>query len=212
MTGNPASKLRFVQYVTHYQHANGRIRVRVTTTAGHWQQDPTNIKSILHSFDQQAAVVCLSRVAVSRIESEAPLDIIRFVDRSLIRFCSQFGSYRKNDASSFMPSAEFAMLPQFLFHLRRSPFIQVFNSSPDEACYHRLTLLRECTSNSVVMIQPSLLSYSLESPTQAVPVLLDAASIRPDSILLLDTFFHVVVFHGENIAAWRAGSPVRVLG
>lgn len=29
-------------------------------------------------------------------------------------------------------------------------------------------------------------------------------SIRPDTILLLDTFFHVVVFHGETIAAWRA--------
>lgn len=29
-------------------------------------------------------------------------------------------------------------------------------------------------------------------------------SIRPDTILLLDTFFHVVVFHGETIAAWKA--------
>jgi hypothetical protein len=28
-------------------------------------------------------------------------------------------------------------------------------------------------------------------------------SIRPDVILLLDTFFHVVVFHGETIAAWK---------
>lgn len=31
-----------------------------------------------------------------------------------------------------------------------------------------------------------------------------SCSIRPDTILLLDTFFHVVVFHGETIAAWRA--------
>ena len=36
------------------------------------------------------------------------------------------------------------------------------------------------------------------------PVMLDATSIRPDCILLLDTFFHVVVFHGETVAAWRA--------
>jgi protein transport protein SEC23 len=34
--------------------------------------------------------------------------------------------------------------------------------------------------------------------------MLDATSIRPDCILLLDTFFHVVVFHGETVAAWRA--------
>ena len=35
------------------------------------------------------------------------------------------------------------------------------------------------------------------------PCLLDAASVRPDTILLLDTFFQVVIFHGETIAAWR---------
>ena len=27
--------------------------------------------------------------------------------------------------------------------------------------------------------------------------------MRADTILLLDTFFQVVVFHGETIAAWR---------
>lgn len=36
-----------------------------------------------------------------------------------------------------------------------------------------------------------------------VPAMLDAASVRPDTILLLDTFFHVVIFHGETIGAWR---------
>ena len=33
--------------------------------------------------------------------------------------------------------------------------------------------------------------------------MLDAASVRPDTILLLDTFFHVVIFHGETIGAWK---------
>jgi len=51
------------------------------------------------------------------------------------------------------------------------------------------------------MIQPSLLSYSFQGPP--APVLLDATSIRPDAILLLDTFFHVVLFHGEKISSWR---------
>ncbi|EOD34942.1 secretory protein 23C [Emiliania huxleyi CCMP1516] len=36
-----------------------------------------------------------------------------------------------------------------------------------------------------------------------VPVLLDVTSIAPDRILLLDTFFHVIVYHGETISAWR---------
>lgn len=29
------------------------------------------------------------------------------------------------------------------------------------------------------------------------PVLLDSTSIQPDKILLLDTFFQVLIFHGE---------------
>jgi protein transport protein SEC23 len=51
------------------------------------------------------------------------------------------------------------------------------------------------------MLQPSLLSYSFNGPPH--PVLLDAVSVRPDAILLLDSFFHVIVFHGETIAAWK---------
>ena len=34
-------------------------------------------------------------------------------------------------------------------------------------------------------------------------VLLDVSSIAPDRILLLDTFFNVVIFHGETVAEWK---------
>ena len=34
-------------------------------------------------------------------------------------------------------------------------------------------------------------------------MLLDSVSIKPDVILLLDTFFHILIFHGETIAEWR---------
>ena len=74
-------------------------------------------------------------------------------------------------------------------------------SSPDEASYYRMVLTRENASNSLVMIQPTLMSYSFQAPPQ--PAMLDASSVRPDVILLLDTFFYVIVFHGETIAAWR---------
>lgn len=73
--------------------------------------------------------------------------------------------------------------------------------SPDESAYSRMIFTREDTSNSLVMMQPSLLCYSFSAPPQ--PVLLDATSVRPDVILLLDTFFHVLIFHGETIAQWR---------
>ena len=37
----------------------------------------------------------------------------------------------------------------------------------------------------------------------SVQVLLDVGSIQPDRVLLLDSYFYVVVFHGTTIAAWR---------
>jgi len=46
------------------------------------------------------------------------------------------------------------------------------------------------------------MSYTFDQP-QPVPVLLDSVSIKPDVILLLDTFFHILIFHGETIAQWR---------
>ena len=62
-------------------------------------------------------------------------------------------------------------------------------------------LNREDVNNSLIMIQPTLMSYSMEAPTQ--PVLLDSVSIQPNVILLLDTFFHVLIWHDETVAAWR---------
>jgi hypothetical protein len=56
-------------------------------------------------------------------------------------------------------------------------------------------------NNSLIMIQPTLMSYSFDKEPE--PVLLDSVSIKPDVILLLDTFFHILIFHGETIAAWR---------
>ena len=51
------------------------------------------------------------------------------------------------------------------------------------------------------MIQPTLASYSMNR--QPTPVLLDSMSAQPDVILLLDTFFHILIWHGDTIAQWR---------
>jgi hypothetical protein len=34
-------------------------------------------------------------------------------------------------------------------------------------------------------------------------VLLDVTSIAPASVLVLDSYFYVVVFHGTTVATWR---------
>ena len=215
-----AARRHHLQIVTYYQHSSGRYRMRVTTTAGTWcgeaprgggggggSGEPADgltgsaLASLAASFDQEAAAVLLARVAVSRTETEDTNDILNWLDRSLIRLCARFAEYRKDDAESFRLAPNFSLFPQFMFHLRRSQFMQTFNSSPDEAAYYRLAFLREDVSTSLLMIQPSLMCYSFSAPAQ--PVLLDATSVRPDVILLLDTFFYVLVFHGETIALWR---------
>jgi len=168
----PAQKRRFIQYITTYQHSNGRTRLRSTTLCGPWHSDVNDAGPIGRSFDQEAAAVLMARIATFRTTTEEVADILRWVDRSLIRLAAKFADYRKDDPSSFRLPPEFSIYPQFMFHLRRSQFLQLFNTSPDESSYYRSVLLRENTTNSLVMIQPSLLSYSFQGPPQ--PVLLDS--------------------------------------
>ncbi|KAF6135801.1 hypothetical protein GIB67_028120 [Kingdonia uniflora] len=167
-------------------------------------------QDLIAGFDQEAAAVAMARLVSFKMESELPkglaalqadFDPIRWLDRSLIRLCSRFGDYQKDTASSFSLSPRFSIFPQFMFNLRRSQFVQVFNNSPDETAYFRMILNRENVANSVAMIQPSLISYSFQSIP--VPVLLDVAAIGSDRILLLDSYFTVVIFHGTTIAQWR---------
>jgi protein transport protein SEC23 len=200
-TPMPQQKRRFIQFLTTYQASTGKFRLRVTTLCGQWHSDPVDHMPIARSFDQEAAAVLMSRLAVFRCETDEHAEVMRWLDRSLIRLAAKFASYKKDDPSSFRLLPEFSMYPQFMFHLRRSKFLQNFNSSPDEQAVYRHILTRESTANALIMLQPMLMSYSFNGAPQ--PVLLDAASVRPDTILLLDTFFHVIVFHGETIAAWK---------
>lgn len=200
----PYGQQALVQFVSTRQMANGSRIMRVTTVCHGWapQADPKNALTI--GFDQEAAAVLMARIAVYKAESEEAFDILRWLDRMLIRLVAKFADYRKDEPSSFRLASNFALYPQFMFHLRRSHFLQVFNNSPDETTFFRFMLNREDVTNSLTMIQPTLDAYSFNGPP--VPVLLSASSIAPDRILLLDTFFHIVIFRGETIAAWvKAG-------
>lgn len=199
--GQSTSNQFYFQFLTYYQHGNGQMRLRVTTLSRRWIAGPGSIQDLIAGFDQETAAVVMARVVSFKMETEAEFDPIRWLDRSLIQLCSRFGDYQKDNPSSFSLSPRFSIFPQFIFHLRRSQFVQVFNNSPDETAYFRMILNRENVANSVVMIQPSLISYSFHSGPE--PALLDVAAIAADRILLLDSFFTVVVFHGATIAQWR---------
>ncbi|XP_050664136.1 protein transport protein Sec23A isoform X2 [Leptidea sinapis] len=191
-----------VQLITHYQHSSGQRRVRVTTVARNWADPAVNLPHIAAGFDQEAAAVVMARLVVYRADHEDGADVLRWLDRMLIRLCQKFGEYAKDDPNSFRLSENFSLYPQFMYHLRRSQFLQVFNNSPDETTFYRHMLMREDLTQSLIMIQPILYSYSFGGPPE--PVLLDTASIQPDRILLMDTFFQILIYHGETIAQWRA--------
>ncbi|XP_054783566.1 LOW QUALITY PROTEIN: protein transport protein SEC23 C-like [Prosopis cineraria] len=193
----------YFQFMTYYQNNGGQMRFRVTTLSRRWVAGAGSIQELIAGFDQEAAVIVMARQVSFKMETEAEFDPIRWLDKALINLCSRFGDYQKDSVSSFSLSPRLAIFPQFLFHLRRSQFVQVFNNSPDETAYFRMILNRENVANSVVMVQPSLISYSFNSGPE--PALLDVAAIAADRILLLDSFFTVVIFHGSTIAQWRKG-------
>ena len=119
----------------------------------------------------------------------------------------RLGQYSKDEAASFQLMPEMSFFPGFMFHLRRSQFVQVFGNSPDETAFARLTLMKEPTQHCMLMIQPQLDAYSIDSWEEGIvsrqPTVLDVQSINPGSVLFLDTYFYVVVYHGNDIARWR---------
>ncbi|CAN6303598.1 unnamed protein product [Urochloa humidicola] len=165
----------FIQFMTRYRHGDG--------------------------FDQEAAAAVMARLAVYRAETYHVRDVIRWLDKMLIRFTAKFGNYIPEDPSTFRLSTNFSLYPQFMYYLRRSQFIDVFNSSPDETAFFRLMLNREGVVGSLIMIQPTLFQYSFDGPP--IPVLLDVSSISPDVILLFDSYFYIVIHYGSKIAHWR---------
>lgn len=124
-----------VQFVTHYQHSSGQMRLRVTTIARNFAE--AGAPTISAAFDQEAAAVLMARISVFKAEIDDSPDVLRWLDRMLIRLCQKFADYRKEDPTSFRLTDNFSIYPQFMFHLRRSQFLQVFNNSPDETAFYR---------------------------------------------------------------------------
>ncbi|KAI3469684.1 hypothetical protein Pfo_026347 [Paulownia fortunei] len=189
----------FIQFITRYRYSNMGLRKRVTTAARRWvgKHSP----EIASGFDQEAAASVMARLAIHKTDRNFAQDVIRWLDKMLISFASKFGDYVQEDPSSFRLSSNFSLYPQFMYYLRRSQFIDVFNSTPDETAYFRLMLNREGVVNSLIMVQPTLFQYSFDGPP--IPVVLDVCSISPDVILLFDSFFYVVIHAGSKIAQWR---------
>lgn len=201
-TINQAPVPIYIQFLTRYLHSSGHFRLRVTTVKRTMSMGD-ELRQIADSFDQEAAASLVAKHAVYRtMTGEESIDVLRSLDRMLIKLVARFGDCRHNDPSSFRLPKQFQLYPQFMYHLRRSQYMQTFGEAPDESCYYRGMLLKETTGNSVLMIQPALLQYTIEMP-EATPVLLEMESMKQNVVLLYDSFFHVLIWHGEVISRWR---------
>jgi protein transport protein SEC23 len=200
-----AAPYGMIQFITSFTLSTGEKGMRVTTLARSWanyaQDAGVAQQQVEAGFDQETAAVMMARIAMTKTDVDSPFDIIRWVDRSLIRLVQKVGQYTKDQPASFALQPNFSLYPQFMFHLRRSPFLQVFNNSPDETAFQRYLLSREKVSNCVTMIQPTLDRYTFNGPPE--PALLSANTLAPDVILLLDTYFQIVVWTGSTMADWR---------
>ncbi|KAI7986615.1 Protein transport protein sec23 [Camellia lanceoleosa] len=128
-----------------------RIRKGVTTAVRRWVGN--NSPEITTGFDQEATTSVMARLAIHKAERDLAHDVIKWLDKMLISFASKFGDYVLEDPSTFYLSSNFSLYPQFMYYLRRSQFIDVFNSSPDEIAFFRLMLNHEgVLLNMVVMV------------------------------------------------------------
>ncbi|RKP31337.1 vWA-like protein [Metschnikowia bicuspidata] len=211
----------YVQFTFHYQHPSGEYRIRVTTCALGVIPDADGA-ALLYGFDSEAALVAIARSQIEKLcapgKSKWMLafdiaDLNKHLDKLLVDYCSQFAHYTKGDPTSFTIYDKYFDLACKMYHLRRSPFIRVFNSSPDETSFYHHVLMHEDVVNSVIMIKPSLLCYDMDTfgqpdaagnqSTDPVAVELDLSSLGKQRILLLDTFFQILIYHGLTIAQWK---------
>ncbi len=204
-TNTNIPKMGYIQILTNYISGDRSHRLRVTTVCRKIIPDlniPNYLRDISNSFDQEAACTLMARICVLKGYTEESRDVLKWLDKSLIRLMSKFSNYERDNTKSFKLPPPFFYFPQFMFYLRRSQFISNFNASPDEVTNYKYNLMHETVTNCGIMIQPMLFAYSAENP-EAAPVYLDLDSMKNDHVLCLDAFFFVVVWHGSDVCGWR---------
>lgn len=190
-------EMGYVQIITHYQRSDRRVVKRVTTFARLFSESKNDV---VCGFDQEAAMVFLARIFTLKREPEEEIDLIRRIDRILVKFLRTYSSYQQEYANSVDIPFSMSYFPNFVFFFRRSPLVLCESISPDENAYQRNWLSREGVTNSMKMIVPTLISYHYQGNVS--PVEMDIKSLDQESILLFDTFHNVVVWRGAYVAQW----------
>lgn len=199
-----SSGQRFFQFQTTYVTANGQRRMRISSVVQPIAPTRESPYFVFHrTFDQACAAAVTSRLAVWLMEQQDNRweSTRRWLDRLLVQFVRRFGTFTANQPDSLRLASCLSLFPSFIFNLRRSEYFMVQNISPDETTFKRHWIMRETCDNCVLMIQPTLFRYTIES-AQACPVPLDSTSLVQDHILLMDAFFNVHILWGSAVFQW----------
>jgi protein transport protein SEC23 len=73
--------------------------------------NPDELREMAYGFDQETAAVLMARYASHNTLSQEPMDVIRWLDRMLIKLVARFADYKKDDSSKFNLSREFSLYP-----------------------------------------------------------------------------------------------------
>ena len=135
-------------------------------------------------------------MATFRCIQDSPKDVFAWVDRTLLRVTKRVAqSLPQEEARGDLFSGSYSEYPRDMYFLRRSNFLQYFNSTPDETAYWRHHLIGQPAAEAHRMFCPDLVSYTANcvEPT-AVPLSMD--SVGDECVLVCDAFFYVAVFVG----------------
>lgn len=193
------SKAAYFQYQITYVDKNGHRVLRVATFQ---REIVTDKKMSIAGFDQEAAIACISRLSAYKSERVEVVDLVYWLNSVLIKFVRRFSACEKDKPESLQIPDEISLIPQFMYYFRKSYFVQKFATSVDESALYKMTLNRESMSNMLVMIQPALFQYDLSEP-EPTPVLCDFESLKPDIVLLVDTYFYLLIWRGANVHGWH---------
>jgi protein transport protein SEC23 len=70
-----------------------------------------DLREMAYGFDQETAAVIMARYCVFKTLTEESMDVIRWLDRMLIKLVSRFAEYKKDEPSTFKLSREFSLFP-----------------------------------------------------------------------------------------------------
>ena len=188
INNNINSFLIYFQFFSKYRsNLNGKLIYRITTISL-----PLIEKfNIINYLDQECAISLISRYSLIKFREINESVAFEYIDTTLINFLKNF---------NLLNNINF-LLPNFIFNFRRSNFLNTFNSSLDQTAYLHLNLLTENISSIILMILPSLIKYNINGEIFSVPLNLN--SLSEQSVLLLDSYFRILIWNGSTISIWR---------